>query len=102
MPKLFLIERERRFTEIDRSEGEWESGYWVLSEQKANSLTGGTIYFLMKQSGRSYFGGVILGFRVQNDGEFSGRIVFRFRSDNQCREVLAGRGRWARVMKIDD
>jgi hypothetical protein len=45
MPAIHLVERLNNVSRIDRDRNEWESGYWVVSEETAQRLVGATSSF---------------------------------------------------------
>ena len=101
MPRLHLIERADGMVPIDRAQGLWESGNWVMSSDTARSLVGGQVYFHKRQADRSHFGGEITGFRVLGDEHPEvGRVVIEFKPSNAGKNVLAGAGGWGMEMKI--
>jgi len=86
MSAIHLIERENLFSRVAGT-SEYESGYWALSENEAQALIGGNIFFHEKQLEPSYYGGAIVGFRVQRGEPYDGRIDFRFVPQPECRDV---------------
>jgi hypothetical protein len=56
----------------------YESGFWMLSIEQAESFIGGNIYFHEKQLSPSFFGGLIKSCWVQQDGKWKDRVVFKF------------------------
>lgn len=102
MPTIHLIERRDFVWKLPDAAGEWETGYWSVSEEQARALAGGKLYLHTKQADRSHFGGIILSHRVYRDAanpQWAGRIIFRFRYGPEFKNVLAGRG-WAYEKKI--
>jgi hypothetical protein len=98
--RIHLIEKLGLIEPLPDAVDEYESGYWALTQARAESLVGGEIYFHRKQAEPSHLGGQILGFRVQEDGQYVGRIIFRFRADQTCCGVSAGAEGWAMEKKI--
>lgn len=81
MPEIHLIARNGlNVHSVRGAEGEWESGDWVVSDEKATALVGGDIYLHEAQAEPAYFGGTILSFRRLAEGDAAGRVVFRFRA----------------------
>jgi hypothetical protein len=98
--KLHLVEKNKRFTREDKFSQIWESGFWKMSQDTANSLVGGDLYLHSAKIKPSYFGGKILGFRVVEDGEWKGRIVFEFEFSPEYKGVSAGKDGWGMEKKI--
>ncbi len=71
-----------------------------LTQDTANALIGGTIYFHEAQSKPSFFGGVMLCAENIQEGDAAGRFIFTFKSDPACKGVTTSRGGWAQEMKI--
>ena len=100
MPVIHLIERLNNLKLINRDRHEWESGYWVVSENTAQCLVGGDLYIHDGKLEPSHFGGAILGYRVQQGGEFDGRIIFRFRASMEHKDVKTDRKGWGNEKKV--
>lgn len=102
MASIHFIERQKAMVCIDKEKAEWESGKWAVSEETAQKLVGGDIYFHLAQDKPSYFGGKIVSFRVLPDTEEDcpGRIVFRFSAGMQFKDVRAGNDGWSMEKKI--
>ncbi|HZR16189.1 MAG TPA: hypothetical protein VFE51_02580 [Verrucomicrobiae bacterium] len=78
----------------------FQSGYWVISEDKAKALKGGKIFFHEKQSEPAFFGGEITEFQKVAAGEYAGRIIFVFKPDQTCKGFKTPTDGWAQEMKI--
>ncbi len=89
--RIHLIATEDKLIRIQ--EGEYESGFWDLTEKLADQLVGGLIVFHNERNQPSYFGGRIQSYRVQDGGDRDGRIVFRFRYEEECRGIRT-QGKW--------
>jgi hypothetical protein len=100
MTAIHFIERVRNQQRIDASQHEWESGYWKVSAESAETLVGGEIYFHTSQVKPSYFGGKIISYRVQSGGPDDGRVIFRFRAALEFKGVLTTREGWGNEKKI--
>lgn len=101
VPSIHFVERLNNVHPVPGVPGEWESGYWVVSEETAQRLVGGDLYLHSGQSDPSHFGGKILAFRVHKDGsELDGRIVFRIKAALEYKGVAAGREGWGNEKKI--
>jgi hypothetical protein len=103
MPKLHLVERLNNIRPIPDSPGEWESGYWVVSEETAERLVGGDLYVHSSQSEPSHFGGRILSYRVHRDPtkpDIDGRLVFRIKPSPAHKGFVPGREGWGMEKKI--
>jgi hypothetical protein len=99
-PRIHLIEKRGYIKKLKDREREYESGWWVVSEETAQSLIGGLIFFHEAKTKPSFFGGTILGFRIETEGEYQDRIIVRFESSLECKNVKAGAEGWAQAMKI--
>jgi hypothetical protein len=97
-----IARRQLNVHPVPGTEGEWESGDWVVAAETAERLVGHSIYLHETRAAASYFGGKILSFRVVEDGDAAGRTVFRFRFDAAHRGVTTSRGGWAQEMKITE
>ncbi|MHB0982504.1 MAG: hypothetical protein ACYC02_03880 [Thiobacillus sp.] len=100
MPTIHFVERLQNVHRVDKDKNEWESGYWVVSEDTAQRLVGGYIYLHRGQDEPSHFGGKILSFHVHPNGLEAGRIVFRFHAGLEFKGVKAGRDGWGNEKKI--
>lgn len=100
MPAIHLIERLNNISRIDRDRNEWESGYWVLSEETAQRLVGGGLYLHKGQFEPSHFGGTILGYRVQKGGDLDGRVIFRFQASMGHKGLKTDRDGWGNEKKV--
>ncbi|MCZ4305571.1 hypothetical protein O4G98_12575 [Zoogloeaceae bacterium G21618-S1] len=103
MPELHLIERgqhKENLRCIDKTNKEWESGNWVVSEETAEKLIGGHIFLHKGQDKPSHFGGVILSFHSQKCGQDAGRIAFRFRAGIEFKGIPTDRSGWGNEKKI--
>ena len=100
MRQIHFIERNRDFKRLDRSSHSYESGDWVVSHVKAQSLVGCRIFFHEAHASPSYFGGVITGFRVLPPSDpLAGRVVFIFTADQNGKGVSAGASDWRNEQK---
>ena len=103
-PRIHVIEKLRYITRL--GDEEWESGFWRVTPETAESLINGQMFFHSSQEERSHFGGMILSFRLANqaeiarDADFEGRIVFRIKAANDFKGVKADAGGWAMEKKI--
>lgn len=78
----------------------FQSGYWVISEAKAEALKGGKVFFHEKKAEPSFFGGEITEFKKVTEGEYKGRIVFIFKPDRACKGIKTQRDGWSQEMKL--
>ena len=104
MPSLHLIKNDPKLPGIFPVKGcphIYESGYWVMADQTANALVGGSIHFHESQSKAFFFGGMITEAKKTVEGEYAGRFVFTFTFDPACRGVRTSRNGWAMEMKIE-
>ena len=100
-PRIHFIENERNFTKLQN--GVWESGYWVLSYQTAQSLVDGQgqIFFHATHTTLSHFGGTLLDFRIVPAGQkHEGRIIFKLQSSETFQGLKAGKGGWSNEKKV--
>jgi hypothetical protein len=95
---IHLIERLNNITNLINDV--WESGWWKISDSKAQELKGGNIYFHKKKNEPSFFGGKILGYRIEQDGTFKGRVVFKFLSGPEYKGVKTEMAGWANEKKM--
>lgn len=72
----------------------------MVSEETAEALIGGQIFFHANHVKPSHFGGVILGFRLAEEPDYYGRKIFRFRSSSAFKNVKAGKDGWGNEKKI--
>lgn len=99
MPSIHLIAKKQlNVHPVRGSDGEWESGYWPVTEERAKELVGAKLYLHEMQSGPSYFGGTVLSYRVSDEGD--GRYIFRFKFDAACKGNVSPRG-WSQEMKFE-
>lgn len=99
MPAIHLVERVNNVKRLP-APGEWESGYWFLSEESAEKLVGGDIYLHTGQQDASHFGGTILGYRVEQSGsDTDGKIVFRFAATMEHKGVFQREG-WGQEKSV--
>jgi hypothetical protein len=102
MPKaICLIEKKRNFLRISLDVYRFESGDWVVSIEKAESLIGARIYFFDKQADESYYGGVIESYHLSplNPEKKQDRVVFTFLADEEGRGFKAGADGWKNDQK---
>ncbi len=95
MPAVHFVERKNNVRRLP--DGTWESGFWVVSEERARQLIGGDLYLHSGQKEPSHFGGQILGYRVHHDAvdsEIDGRLVFQLMPTPAHKGVLAAGARW--------
>lgn len=102
MPAIHFVERIGNTWKVSQPsvEHEYESGYWVVSEETARKLIGGDIFLHDGQNEPSRFGGKILGFRVHSGGAEDGRLIFRFQATAGHRGVKTPREGWGNEKKI--
>ena len=97
---IHLIEKRGLIRLLDLATDEYESGFWSLGSEKAQSLVGGDVYFHRARANPSFFGGRVLGYRIQAEGEFAGRVVLRLRSEMGHQGVKTGSTGWSLEKKI--
>ena len=97
---IHLIEDLGNMKIIDKTNAEWESGWWAVSAETAEKLVGGDIYFHKKQIEPSFFGGRILSYRIETSGECIGRIIFKFKTGLEFKGIRAGVSGWGMEKKI--
>lgn len=68
---------------LDEPQG-FRSCCWLLTDQQAEDLLGGWVYFHEKKDAPSRFGGLILGFE-HGEGDLAHRKVILFRADQNAR-----------------
>lgn len=101
MPAIHFVERMNNIRRLPGADGEWESGYWSVTENTAQRLIGADLYLHTRQAEPSHFGGKILGFHVHRDqSDIDGRIVFRIKPTIGHKGVVAGREGWGNEKKI--
>jgi hypothetical protein len=103
MASVNFVERLNNVHRVPDTDGEWESGYWVVAEDAAQRLVGGNLYLYSSQSEPSHFGGEILSSRVHRDEairERDGRVVFRIKFTMGHRGVAPGREGWGNEKKF--
>ncbi len=103
MAAVHFVERLNNVSRIPDSDGEWESGYWVIAKDTAARLVGGDLYLHSNQSELSHFGGTILSFRIHTDlnaADRDGRVVFRIKPTPAHKGFLAGRNGWGNDKKM--
>ncbi|WP_046110848.1 hypothetical protein [Aquincola tertiaricarbonis] len=98
---ICFIEKANNIRQIDREAHRYESGNWVVAEEKAASLVGRRIYFLETQAGESFYGGTIESFRVLPDNHPTApkRVVFTFIADQAGRGFRPGPDGWSTEQK---
>ncbi|MEZ9569353.1 hypothetical protein AB4242_10745 [Vibrio splendidus] len=97
MSSIHFVERLENFQLVDAGTNEWESGYWVVSDESIERILGGDIYLHSGQKEPSFCGGVITGFRVvERNGK--DRIVFRFRRIDDYEGLISPDG-WGNEQK---
>lgn len=97
---IHLIEKIGNINPLDEKRLLWESGWWVVSLEKAEYLIGGRIFFHKAQDKPSFFGGRITRFRVETDGEWKGRILFTFIPSLEFKGVKTSREGWGMEKKF--
>jgi hypothetical protein len=103
MPAIHIIKNDPSLPQIrpvKPGSDVYTSGRWVLSEEKANALVGGNIYFRDAQLKPSFFGGLILSAEKIREGDAAGRFIFTFRSDPACKGITTPKEGWAQEMKL--
>jgi len=95
---IHMVEPANKFVKLPDSQ--WESGWWILDENKARELVGGEIYFHKKQQEPSFFGGIITGYRIEQGESNQGKIVFTLQYNAACRNVKTDKNGWSKRMKI--
>lgn len=100
MPALHVIEHETSVVRVSPVTYLHDSGDWTMSEETAQSLVGGDMYFHRKQDQPSHFGGTILSCRVHADGPLKNKIVFRIEPTMAHKEVRTSKDGWGMEMKI--
>jgi hypothetical protein len=103
MARIHFVERKNNVTRIAGTTDEWESGFWVVSEETAQGLVGGDLYLHSNQDAPSHFGGTILSHRVVDDPsrpDICGRLIFRIRATMGHKGFQAGRAGWGNEKKI--
>ena len=98
--QIHFIEKENLLTRKDKTTQDWESGFWSVSKEVAESLIGGDIYLHKAQDKPSYFGGKITAYRIQEEGQWEGRIIFHFTATKKHKEVKTSRSGWSMEKKI--
>jgi hypothetical protein len=99
MPKIHLIKKfEAGLPPIKKVSGEentFTSGFWTLSEETAQALINGEIYFHEKQREPSFYGGKIVSIELVQD-----KIVFKFIPSPDCKNIKTSQDGWSQEMKI--
>jgi hypothetical protein len=98
--QIHFIEKQRLLTRADNSTQDWESGYWAVSKDLADSLIGGDIYLHTARDKPSYFGGQVTGYRIENEGPWEGRVVFQFTATMEHKGVKTGKTGWSMEKKL--
>ena len=78
----------------------YESGFWTLSLERAETLVNGRIFFHENQLAPSFFGGKITMVRECSEGQYEGKIIFTFIALPDCKNIKTCKGGWAQEMKI--
>jgi hypothetical protein len=97
---IHLIERTDNVRKTDKTKNEWESGNWVVSEEVAQKLIGGSLYLHRGKQHPSHFGGKILSYRVEQSGPAAGLVVFTVKATMDCKDVKTDRKGWSKDQKI--
>lgn len=100
MTAIHFIERSDNVRKIDSRKNEWESGFWPLTEERAQKLVGATLYLHRSKHQPSHFGGRILSYRIEQAGPSSGCVVFTVRAALDCKDVKTEPKGWAKDHKI--
>lgn len=103
MAAVHFVERLNNVRPLPNTNGEWESGYWVIAEDTAQRLVGGNLYLHSGQNEPSHFGGEILSYRVHRDEsapDIDGRVVFRIRPSRAHKGFQTGREGWGNEKKL--
>ena len=98
--KIHLIEKYGRMRRVSDTERKWQSGYWTVAKETAESLVGGDIYLHSTQSKPSKFGGVIESYRIEQSPEFQGKIVFTFLAGMEHKSISTSKEGWGNEKKI--
>ena len=78
-------DKDRKLTEINKSQNLWETGDWNITEKRAKQLIGSKIYVHKGQKKPSHKGGQVTSFRMTK----TGRYVFTFVAHENCDNVIA-------------
>lgn len=100
MTVVHLVERKDNVRKTDKTKNEWESGFWLLPEETAKKLVGGTLYLHRGKQQPSHFGGRILSYRIKESGPHAGSVVFMLEAAIDCKDVKTDRKGWAKDRKI--
>ena len=103
MPSIHFVERKNNLRRVQGTDAEWETGYWLLSEETAQRLIGADLYLHSGQNEPSHFGGTILSFHVHRDPgnpDLDGRLVFRFRASRSHKDLTTPKEGWGNEKKI--
>jgi hypothetical protein len=98
--QIHFIEKENLMTREDKNTQNWETGFWAVSKEIADSLIGGDIYLHKAQDKPSYFGGLITSYKVKNRGIHEGRIIFQFTATTGHKGIKTGKTGWGMEKKI--
>ncbi len=94
--EIHFIEKSAAYERVNgTSSGEWKTGTWKVSTEKAEKLIGGHIFLHTSQKDPCYLGGVILGYEPAKDEP--GRVWFHFKFD-PCvigTRTTADHGKWS-------
>lgn len=77
----------------------WETGYWIISDETAQSLIDGMVYVHRGQNLPSHAGGKIIAIYHEAGTEPKRRVI-RFRSSSDAKDVVAGRSGWGNERKL--
>jgi hypothetical protein len=97
---IHLIERSDNVRKTDRLKNEWETGFWPVTEEKAQKLVGATLYLHRSKHQPSHFGGKILAYRIEQAGPSAGCVVFTVRAAVDCKDVKTDAKGWTKDHKI--
>ena len=98
--QIHFIEKANLLSREDKTTQNWESGYWTVSKEVADSLIGGDIYLHKAQDRPSYFGGKITSYRVHDEGQWKDRIIFLFTATMEHKGVRTAKSGWSMEKKI--
>lgn len=89
MYDIHLIEKNAAYYRVEGTSDEWITGSWVLSEDTAEQLIGGTVHLHTAQKAGCYLGGEILGCKLVSPQ----RYEIHFKLDKSVMNKTAN-GNW--------
>ena len=92
-PRIHLIEKRGYIKKLKDVEREYESGWWPVSEETAQSLIGGLVLFHETRTKPSFFGGNDLGVPNRDGGGIPGPYCLQGRVLPGVQERQGGPGR---------